>query len=81
MTPYIDFYKEKHLKQGKVNYMINLSNELQSANRFNSLQTSRRDDLEMLCNLLIYITNKYRFPDMQLPRSTNKNNEHKLYYM
>lgn len=58
MTPYEDLKSRKHLKQVKVQgIMLNLVNEMQSYRRLDSMRTSRRDDLEMFCNLLIFLSN------------------------
>lgn len=81
MTPYLDFKTKKHLKQEKVTQMLNINNEFQTLNRLNSLRTGRKDDLEMLCNLLIYLSNYYELPDFCLPPSTNANSEHRLYFL
>lgn len=67
MTPYIDFETGRHLKKEKVNEMINIMNEFQSLNRFKSIRTSRKDDMEMLCNILIYLRNFYELPYLKYP--------------
>lgn len=81
MTPYINFETGKHLKKEKVNNILNVGNELQTLNRLDSFRTSRRDDLEMLCYLLISISRYYRIPNMEFPKGSSKNKEHMLYYL
>ena len=67
-TPYIDFKTGKHLKQEKIKVdALNIRNENQSYNRFRSVRTSRKDDLEMVCTLLLQLSNYYELPDLKYP--------------
>ena len=43
--------------QKKVEGFININNEFQTLNRFKSLRTGPKDDLEMLCNFILYLCN------------------------
>ena len=65
---FVSEYKDRrtgaHLKQDKVESSLNLSNDFQSFNRLKSLRTSRKDDLVMLCYMLIYLSNMYEMPDL-----------------
>ena len=45
------------------------------------MRTSRKDDLEMLCSMLIYIANYYELPDLAYPSSTDHNYEKRLYFI
>lgn len=80
-TPYIDFKSGKHLKQSKVQSTLNMKNEFQSHNRLNGYRTSRKDDLEMLCNLLIYLCNNYELPDFEYPSSCSNDLDKKFYFL
>ena len=71
-TPYIDFKTGRHLKKGKVNCPINISNEIQTLRRLNYERTSRKDDLAMLCTLLITLCNHYCLPDFKTLHQSNK---------
>ena len=80
ISPYLCPQTKKHLKREKVSGLINISNELQSLNRLKSVRTSRRDDLEMLCNLLIFLSNQYSLPDIEPPRDC-KNPDQMMIYL
>ena len=67
MTPYVDSETGKNLKQVKVDGAIRLSNECQSTNRFYQLRTGPRDDLEMLCNFVFWLTNYQQLLDLKYP--------------
>ena len=66
-TEYTNRETGEHLKKEKVKTMINLMNDFQSLNRLESIRTSRRDDLLMLCYFLVYLCNFYDMPDLSFP--------------
>ena len=80
-SEYMDRSSGVHLKQEKVNTMIDLNNDFHSLNRLKSLRTSRKDDLIMLCYLLIYLSNLYEMPDLVFPAQTDYNYEKRLYFI
>lgn len=45
------------------------------------MRASRKDDMEMLCCLLIYLSNYYMLPELSYPNSTIYNNEHRLFFL
>lgn len=61
--------------------MLNLKNELQTYNRLISQRTNRRDDLEMLCNLLIFLSNSYELPELVIPNQAIRIPEQKLIFL
>lgn len=81
MTAYVDFRNGRHLKKEKVPTIHNVTNDFQSLNRLNSVRTSRKDDLEMLCNILVYLRNGNRLPDLAFPPATNDDSEKRLYFL
>ena len=80
-TPFIDFKSGKWLKQSRVDCIFNLNNENQSFNRFMKLRTGPRDDLESMCNLMIYISNGYEVLDLVYPKQAKYNLENKMSYL
>lgn len=81
MTPYMDFDSGNHLKKDKVEAILNLNNEFQTLNKVESLRTSRKDDLEMLCNILISLINDYELPCLEFPSATIRDSEKRLYFL
>lgn len=81
MTPYIDLENGKHLKLEKIHTNINTRNELQSYNKLRNLRTSRKDDLEMLCQLLLYLCNQQNLPDLMYPKSSNLTQEQRIQFL
>ena len=81
-TPYIDLETQSHLKQEKTCCTsFDIANEFQTLNRLNLQRTSRKDDLEMLCNFLIFLKNYFQQPELVFPSSTYKNQESRLYFL
>ena len=81
MTPYIDLKTGKHLKNEKVSCIQNMKNDLISLNQLKSLRTSRRDDLEMLCSLMLYVYNYYTLPDLVYPRYSKLSQEQRMLFL
>ena len=77
----MDFETSKWLKQCATDCIFNLNNENQSQARFLWLRTGPRDDLESLCNLLLYLSNSYNVLDLAYPRCVKHNMEHKLCFL
>ena len=68
MTPFVDFKTLEFLKQDKVEVMININNEYQSVDRFAGVRTGPRDDLEMLFNLMFFLSNNNKHLNMEYPQ-------------
>ena len=81
MTPYIDFKTGNFLKQGRVDCSINLTNIFQSLSRFQSMRTYPRDDFEMICNLVISMSNHNTLPDLKIPPQIANNSNQKLVFL
>ena len=67
MTPYVDERTGEHLKKEKVKELFNVKNDFQSLNRLSSIRSGRKDDLEMLANILLYLRNNYELPCLDFP--------------
>ena len=61
--------------------MINVNNEFQSLNRFNSLRTGPKDDLEMLSNLILYLCNDSEMVDLDYPPKVLNNPHQRLIFL
>jgi len=81
MTPYIDIKTGKHLKLEKVCSIKNMKNDMISLNQLKSLRTSRRDDLEMLCSLMLFVYNYYTLPDLVYPRCSKLSKEQRMVFL
>jgi hypothetical protein len=81
-TPFRDISTGKHLKQVKVETILTGGNIFASANQLSFRRTSRKDDLESLSSLLIYMMhNPFRMPLLEFPSYTYSNPEHRLMYL
>lgn len=81
-TPYRDFKTKQHLPQGKVRSIMTQGNMFASVNQQNFLRTSRKDDLDSLCSLMIaLIHSPVRLPEFFLPVKAQRSQEYTLFYL
>ena len=68
LTPFADFDTGKHLKQETVASQFKPGNIFVSLRLLRSQRTSRRDDLDALAYMLIYILNGMKMPELNIPQ-------------
>lgn len=80
-TPFRDFKSGEHLPP-QATSKVNIGNIFASANQLQFKRTSRVDDLESLCLVLIYLMqDPVKMPHLHFPKATIYNDRAKLIFM
>lgn len=74
-TPFLDFTTGQHLAQVSTDRIQSFENIFNSNTQLQFKSTSRRDDIDSLCQVMIYLLNNKTLPDMKIPQSARQNDQ------
>jgi hypothetical protein len=81
VTPFRDFRTGEHLPPSTTK-KVNIGNVFASYNQLQFKRTSRVDDLESLCLVLIYLMqDPVKIPDLHFPKATMHNDRARLIFL